>query len=174
MHPEGFIPLLKKHLPSPPDWDDVIVGFDLRLLEPSEIVLWARGRTANSEPMEQLAANDPEAPPPDTIPLLWAACEAETGKTPRHGSHRWLQAHDRWRVALLKEVMETTRTPESLAIAVQVVNDMLGFPEDMFGLWRNTHMAPFSLPQSDFSLVQAHVAAIEERWRDTSPMRHVS
>jgi hypothetical protein len=67
-------------------------------------------------------------------PALWAACLEATGKVPRPGDRRWLAAQDRWRLALLKDLLATDLTPKALAIAIEALYERVGCPEDMLAL----------------------------------------
>lgn len=114
-------------------WDEIVTGYDFGLLGCAEIQDWLL-KTGAAGPLAQaLAAHDrgdrfEEA--------LWAASREATGKVPRPGGRRWAQAQDRWRVALLLDVMAAPLTAEALAVAVETIYEKVGCPEDMLGLWK--------------------------------------
>jgi len=100
----------------PISFDDIVVGHDFGLLGCGEIQGWLR-------------AQGFEGP-------LWAACGEVTGKVPRPGGQRWARSQDRWRVALLKDILQAPLSMEALAVAVESIYERVGCPEDMLGLWK--------------------------------------
>jgi hypothetical protein len=131
-----WINLLARQSPAgtPIGWDDIVVGYDFGLLDPRAIQEWAL--TQGGGPCcAALAALTGEQP--DRFEAaLWAACRESTGKVPRPGGNRWARAQDRWRVALLKDTLESPLSPEALAVAVESIYERVGCPEDMLGLWQ--------------------------------------
>jgi len=113
------------------DWDELVTGYDFGLLGREEIQDW-------------LLAHGPLGPMALAVlearelfeAALWEASREATGKVPRPGGRRWAAAQDRWRVALLRDVMEAPLTAEALAVAVETIYEKVGCPEDMLGLWK--------------------------------------
>jgi len=122
---------------APIGWDDLVVGHDFGFLGTGEIQAWIR-----DEPLEGPLCRELAALAGDGLlrfeEALWAACGEATGKVPRPGGRRWAQAQDRWRVALLKDLMEAPLSAEALAVAVESVYERVGCPEDMLDLWTRT------------------------------------
>lgn len=119
---------------APIGWDDVVVGHDFGFLKPEEIQAWVRDQGFSGEACGHLLALEGAAL--ETFEMaLWQASAEITGKTPRPGGRRWAKAQDRWRVALLKDVMEAPLSPEALGVAVETIYECVGCPEDMLGLW---------------------------------------
>ena len=115
-------------------WDEVVVGYDFGFLKPEEIQSWVRDQGFGGSQCAHLAAlDDPTLQCFE--PALWEAAVEVTGKVPRPGGRRWAKAQDRWRVALLRDVMEAPLGPEALAVAVESIYECVGCPEDMLGLW---------------------------------------
>ncbi len=128
-----WLEILHRQTPGPLGWDDILVGHDFGFLSPEEIQSWARSRPIQGEAASRLAAlrgEELEA----FEPALWAACLEATGKVPRPGDRRWLAAQDRWRLALLKDLLATDLTPKALAIAIEALYERVGCPEDMLAL----------------------------------------
>jgi len=142
-----WINLLERQSPAnaPIGWDEIVVGHDFGLLAAGEIQAWAlaRGGGPCCATLVALAGVQLER----FEQALWAACGESTGKVPRPGGKRWARAQDRWRVALLKDVLESPLGPEALAIAVESIYERVGCPEDMLGLWQR-HSPWQSLPGS--------------------------
>jgi hypothetical protein len=116
----------------PPTWDDLVTGYDFGFLTSLEIQITALGEgeaVCRLRALEGSALRDFEA-------HLWAACVEAVGKTPRPGSSRWAQAQDRWREAILREVLATDRTAAQLARSVERLYEQVGCPEDMLGMLR--------------------------------------
>jgi hypothetical protein len=129
----SWLPLLVRQIPSeaePPSWDEMLVGYDFGLLGPAEIQAWVRSQAFPHEACRILVDLEGEALE-GFEKALWVAITEATGKAPRPGGMRWAKAQDRWRVALLKDALDSPLTPEALAVAV-------GCPEDMLDLWRRT------------------------------------
>jgi len=119
----------------PPSWDEMLVGHDFGLLSPQEIQGWVRDQGLGLASCRVLAELEGEG-----LELfekaLWDAITEATGKAPRPGGQRWAKAQDRWRVALLKDALESPVTPEALAVLVEAIYEAVGCPEDMVELWR--------------------------------------
>ena len=116
----------------PLTWDDLVTGYDFGFLTSLEIQITAPGEgeaVRRLRALEGSALRDFEA-------HLWAACVEAVGKTPRPGSSRWAQAQDRWREAILREVLATDRTAAQLARSVERLYEQVGCPEDMLGMLR--------------------------------------
>ncbi len=114
----------------PLTWDDLVAGFDFGLLSPLEIQCEAMG---HGPAVLALRSLDQE----QSITFearLWAACTAETGRAPRPGSARWASAQDRWREALLRELVEQRMTGTYLAEQVERIYEQVGCPEDMLNI----------------------------------------
>lgn len=114
-------------------WSDVVVGHDFGFLSAPEIQAWAREQRFEGEAMARLAALEGEELS-RFEETLWAACAEAEGKVPRPGGTRWAAAQDRWRLALLKDILATDLTPQALAVAVEMLYERVGCPEDMLGL----------------------------------------
>jgi hypothetical protein len=125
-------------------WDEIVVGYDFGLLGPGEIRAWLLERGCQEPACLALGTLDG----PDLLRFeetLWAACAESTGKVPRPGGKRWARAQDRWRVALLKDALDSALSPEALAIVVESIYERVGCPEDMLGLWQ--HHSPWQKRQ---------------------------
>jgi hypothetical protein len=129
---------------APIGWEEMVVGHDFGLLGPEEIQAWARDQVDPGPCCRDLAALEGEGLE-RFEQALWAACAESTGKVPRPGGKRWARAQDRWRLALLKDTMESPLSPEALAVAVEAIYEMVGCPEDMLGLWQ--HHSPWQRRQ---------------------------
>lgn len=113
-----------------PAWDDIVTGHDFGFLGLAEIQAWASGegsavlrlKALEGEGLRTFEAH------------LWAACAEAVGKTPRPGSARWSQAQDRWREALLREMLATETTAARLSSQVECLYESLGCPEDMLNM----------------------------------------
>jgi hypothetical protein len=120
---------------APVGWDEMVVGHDFGLLGIAEIQQWVREQGFQGPSCLRLAALEG-----DLLArfeeMLWAACAECTGKVPRPGGNRWAKAQDRWRVALLKDALESPLSPEALAVAVESIYERVGCPEDMLELWQ--------------------------------------
>jgi hypothetical protein len=131
-----WINLLERQSPAntPIGWDEIVVGYDFGLLGPGDIQEWAltQGGGPSCAALTGLAGERLER----FEEALWAACLEHTGKVPRPGGKRWARAQDRWRVALLKDALESPLSPEALAVAVESIYELVGCPEDMLGLWQ--------------------------------------
>jgi hypothetical protein len=120
---------------APLSWDDLVVGHDFGFLGPQEIQAWLRDQGPLGPRGEALASLPPEGAL-RFEEMLWAASGEATGKVPRPGGGRWAKAQDRWRVVLLKDIMEAPLSAEALAVAVESIYERVGCPEDMLGLWQ--------------------------------------
>jgi len=120
---------------APVGWDEIVVGHDFGFLAPREIQDWVRDQGFQGPCCLELAAMAEERL--DRFEAaLWAACAECTGKVPRPGGGRWAGAQDRWRVALLKDALESPLSSEALAVAIESIYERVGCPEDMLGLWQ--------------------------------------
>ena len=116
----------------PLTWDDLVTGYDFGFLTSLEIQVAAPGEGEAVQRLRALAGSALR----DFEAHLWAACVEAVGKTPRPGSSRWAQAQDRWREAILREVLATDRTAAQLARSVERLYEQVGCPEDMLGMLR--------------------------------------
>jgi len=117
-------------------WDEIVVGHDFGLLDPAEIQRWLREQQPQGACALELVALEGERLAGFEA-CFWAACREATGrKVPRPGDQRWARAQDRWRVALLKDALESPLSPEALAVAVESIYERVGCPEDMLELWQ--------------------------------------
>lgn len=123
-------------------WDDVVVGHDFGFLKAEEIQAWIRERNFLGEATDRVTALEGAERVVRFEAALWKASAEQTGKAPRPGGRRWGRAQDRWRLALLKDVLEAPLSPEALGVAVETIYESVGCPEDMLGLWEIT--APWS------------------------------
>jgi len=119
----------------PPSWDEMLVGHDFGLLGPQDIQGWVREQDLDVPSCRALAALEGEGLE-RFEKALWDAITEVTGKAPRPGGQRWAKAQDRWRVALLKDALESPVSPEALAVLVEAIYEAVGCPEDMLELWR--------------------------------------
>jgi len=120
---------------APIGFDEIVVGHDFGLLGCRDIQAWVRDQAFQGPLCAELVALEGDR----TLrfeEVLWAACGEATGKVPRPGGKRWAQAQDRWRVALLRDIMAAPLTAEALAVAVESIYERVGCPEDMLGLWK--------------------------------------
>ena len=122
-------------LDQPIGFDEIVVGHDFGLLGPAEIQGWLKDQAFAGARCGELARLAGEGLV-RFEEVLWAACGEATGKVPRPGGQRWARAQDRWRVALLKDLLEAPLTAEALAVAVESIYERVGCPEDMLGLWQ--------------------------------------
>jgi hypothetical protein len=156
-----WLPLLQRQTAPgapPPSWDEMLVGHDFGLLSPDEIQGWVRAQEFPFESCRTLAALEGEG----LVcfeKALWDAITEATGKAPRPGGQRWAKAQDRWRVALLKDALESPVSPEALAVLVEAIYEAVGCPEDMLDLWRRPAAGP-SKGTADREKVQAFLT----RW----------
>ena len=129
--------LLRQTAPGapPPSWDEMLVGHDFGLLSPEEIQGWVRDQDFPFESCRNLASLEGEGLT-TFEKALWNAITEATGKAPRPGGTRWAKAQDRWRMALLKDALESPVSPEALAVLVEAIYEAVGCPEDMVELWR--------------------------------------
>lgn len=123
-------------------WDDVVVGHDFGFLKAEEIQVWIRGGGFQGEATDRVYRLEGVERATRFEAALWKASAEQTGKAPRPGGQRWGRAQDRWRLALLKDVLEAPLSPEALGVAVETIYESVGCPEDMLGLWEIT--APWS------------------------------
>ncbi|MCE1228034.1 MAG: hypothetical protein LWX11_00870 [Firmicutes bacterium] len=137
----NWLALLERQSQGASTWDDVVVGYDFGFLKPEEIQHWVRASADEGEACERLRSLvDPGLQCFESC--LWQAAAEATGRAPRPGSRRWAQAQDRWRVALLRDLLEAPLTLEALGVAVETLYERVGCPEDMLGLWSGS--APWS------------------------------
>lgn len=127
--------LLFRQTSGPITWDDVVVGHDFGFLQPREVLDWV-GTQEGGGPARQRLLRLDEAGMQGFEAALWASSAEATGKAPRPGGTRWARSQDRWRVALLKDLLDAPLTTEALAVAVEAVYEHVGHPEDMVGLWQ--------------------------------------
>lgn len=134
-HPSaGLLPLFFSCFPgSGPGWEDLVVAQDYGLLQPGEILAWL-GSGSQDRPLTREMVECAESSPMFEL-ALWSACRQVLGFVPRPGTSLWEAAQDRWRVVLLKHALAKAETPEGLGMAVRDIFEMLGMPEDMWGLW---------------------------------------
>jgi hypothetical protein len=128
-----WLAILKRHDDQAIGWHEVVVGYDLGFLAHEDIQAWARTNAFAGQAVETLCTSDSSEP---FQSMLWAACLEQCGALPRPGHARWLEAQDRWRLALLKDILATDLTPEALAIAVERLYEHMGCPEDMLRMLR--------------------------------------
>ena len=149
--------LLRQSCPeAPPGWDEMLVGHDFGLLAPAEIQDWVRARQEPGEACQALLALQGE----DLAGFekaLWDAITEATGKAPRPGGQRWAKAQDRWRVALLKDALDSPVSAEALAVLVEAIYEAVGCPEDMLGLWRMSSIHDRTQASADHGKVQAFI-----------------
>jgi hypothetical protein len=163
-----WIELLKRQTPGPIGFDEIVVGYDFGLLSPPEIQAWVAVQATNGPLCRQLVNLD-ETRMECFEASLWAACNEATGKTPRPGGRRWSAAQDRWRVALLKDALEATLSPEALAIVVENIYEKVGCPEDMLDLW--SRPAPWQkLPAvANRAAIEAFLSKVNFSWFPLMP-----
>ncbi|HJU83531.1 MAG TPA: hypothetical protein VJ600_04925 [Holophagaceae bacterium] len=128
-----WLDILHRQTPGPLGWDDILVGHDFAFLAPEEIQAWVRSAPITGEAASRLASLRPDGLE-GFEPALWAACAEATGKVPRPGDRRWLAAQDRWRLAILKDLLATDLTSQALAVAIEALYERVGCPEDMLAL----------------------------------------
>jgi len=132
----NWLALLQRQSPNlePIGWDEVVVGYDFGFLKPEEIQSWVRDAGFTGEHCSHLAALvDPELITFEAC--LWRAAAEIPGQAPRPGGQRWAKAQDRWRAALLRDLLEAPLSLQALGIAVETLYERVGCPEDMLGLW---------------------------------------
>lgn len=126
--------LLRRHVPRPFGWCEVVVGYDFGILTVREIQEWVRTMAARGPEAERLANLEGQ----NLLRFeetLWAACGEGTGrKAPRPGHQRWALAQDLWRIALLQETLDAPLDAEDFSGTVETIIDRVGCPEDMLGL----------------------------------------
>ncbi len=133
MRPGPWLDILLRQSHGPLGWDDILVGHDFAFLTPQEIQAWVREQPILGEAASRLASLRADELA-DFEPALWAACAEATGRVPRPGDRRWLAAQDRWRLAILKDLLATDLTPQALAVGIEALYERVGCPEDMLGL----------------------------------------
>jgi len=141
---------------APIGWDEIVVGHDFGFLKPEEIQSWVRDQGFPGEACEHLASLSGAALESFEM-ALWLAAAEVTGKAPRPGGRRWAQAQDRWRLALLKDVLEAPLGAETLGIAVETIYECVGCPEDMLGLWRRADRWAKTPAAAERSAIQAFI-----------------
>jgi hypothetical protein len=163
-----WIELLKRQTPGPVTFDEIVVGHDFGLFSPPDIQTWVALQGFQGPLCSQVVELHDEGME-CFEGCLWAACAEATGKTPRPGGHRWANAQDRWRVALLKDAMEAPLTTEALAVVVENIYEKVGCPEDMLALW--TRPAPWQKrqPMADRAAIAAFVAQKAAPWQPFLP-----
>jgi len=117
-----------------PGWDDIVVGHDFGFLDAPQIQTWSTSMGEGPAVATMRTLEGPELRAFEA--QLWEACVEATGKTPRPGSARWAHAQDRWRLAILREVLATESTLPVLARRVERLYEQVGCPEDMLGMLR--------------------------------------
>lgn len=143
------------------DWDDIVVGHDFGFLKAEDIQAWVRDQGFAGEACERLAAL--EGPALEHFEAaLWQASAEITGKAPRPGGQRWAKAQDRWRVALLKDIMAAPLSPEALGLAVETVYECVGHPEDMLGLWNPSDRWTKTTTTANRAAIEAFLRRQEE------------
>ena len=147
-----WLAVLDRQGGAPIGWDELVVGYDFGLLAPAEILGWVREQAFEGPLCGELAALENSLRFEEA---LWAACGEATGKVPRPGGKRWAAAQDRWRVALLKDVMDAPLTVEALAVAVESIYEKVGCPEDMLGLWHRPSPWEKRLGAADRKAIEA-------------------
>ena len=120
---------------APIGWDELVVGHDFGILTPREIQDWVLEQDLQGPCCLELVALEGEGLG-HFEEHLWSACAECTGKVPRPGGNRWAKAQDRWRVALLKDALDSPLGSEALAVAVESIYELVGCPEDMLDLWQ--------------------------------------
>lgn len=133
MDPRPFDAFLR-FIPKTPIWDDLLVGYDFSLLTASEIQAWVSCMVHRGPAADRLALLEGE----DLLGFeacLWEACLEATGRTPRPGNVRWIAAQDRWRMALLKELLSHDHTAHGLAERIETLYGLVGCPEDMLDMF---------------------------------------
>lgn len=133
MTPRPFEAFLR-FIPQAPTWDDVLVGYDFSLLRAEEIQAWAGALVLHGAAANRLIQLEGEALLAFEV-CLWEACQEATGQTPRPGMIRWIAAHDRWRVALLKDLLTQDFTSQGLAERIEALYGEVGCPEDMLDMF---------------------------------------
>ena len=153
-----WLPLLVRQSPpgDPLGWDEMLVGHDFGLLAPEEIQAWVRARHEPGAACQALLGLEDEALA-GFEKALWDAITEVTGKTPRPGGQRWAKAQDRWRVALLKDAVDSPVSAEALAVLVEAIYEAVGCPEDMVGLWRMACAHTPVRPIADHGKIQAFI-----------------
>ncbi len=154
-----WLSILERHLGGARaiTWDDVVVGYDFGFLKPEEILDWVRERGFQGEATEHLLRLEGEARMLRFEAALWKASAEQTGKAPRPGGRRWSQAQDRWRIALLRDVLAAPLSTEALGVAVERIYEAVGCPEDMLGLWEITAPWVHRPPRGDRAAIERFV-----------------
>nr|WP_320131797.1 hypothetical protein [uncultured Holophaga sp.] len=114
-------------------WEDLLVGYDFSLVSPLTLLAWAAEQAGKGPALQTFQAMRPDDPGFEAA--LWEACMETSGTLPRPGHLRWERAQDRWRLALLREVLDAPLEPRALGAAVEAIYERVGCPEDMLGLW---------------------------------------
>jgi hypothetical protein len=148
---------------APIGWDEMVVGHDFGLLAPREIQDWALRQGFQGPCCQQLVALAGEGLT-RFEEILWAACAECTGKVPRPGGNRWGRAQDRWRVALLRDALESPLSPEALAVAVESIYERVGCPEDMLELWQRHSPWQQRPGSADHATVARFLRRCEDEW----------
>lgn len=146
---------------TPIGWDEVVVGHDFGFLKPEEIQAWVKDQGFAGEACERLVTLG-DAPREGFESHLWQASAEVTGKAPRPGGCRWAKAQDRWRVALLKDVLAAPLSAEALGIAVETIYECVGCPEDMLGLWKRSDRWAKTPAAANLPAIEAFLRRNEE------------
>ena len=155
--------LARQSRTTPIGWDEMVVGHDFGLLSPREIQDWTLEQGFQGPCCQLLVALEGERLA-RFEEALWAACAECTGKVPRPGGNRWGRAQDRWRVALLKDVLESPLSPEALAVAVESIYERVGCPEDMLELWQRHSPWQQRAGSADHATVARFLRRCEDEW----------
>lgn len=146
---------------APIGWDEIVVGHEFGFLKPEEIQSWVRDQGYASEACDRLATLNGSGL--DSFEaVLWEASAEITGKTPRPGGHRWAKGQDRWRVALLKDVLASPLSAKALGVAVETIYECVGCPEDMLGLWRRSDRWTKTPATANLPAIEAFLRRTEE------------
>jgi hypothetical protein len=155
--------LLRRHIPLPFGWSEVVVGYDFGILSIREIQDWVRSASTRGPEADRLAELDGEQLAHFEA-TLWAACREETGcRVPRPGHLRWARAQDLWRSAMLREVLGAPLAADDFAEAVETIIDRVGCPDDMSDLLKYGFARTCRTLSADRARVDRFVRDLEER-----------
>lgn len=156
--------LLRRHIPLPFGWCEVVVGYDFGILSIREIQDWVCSMTPLGPEGEKVVG----LVGPDLLRFeesLWAACVEATGaRVPRPGHQRWALAQDLWRTALLKEALGWPLDDLEFGEAIETIINRVGCPEDMLGLLKTGCAWARKTASADRSAVVAFVGDLESRF----------
>ncbi|MBK8792062.1 MAG: hypothetical protein IPN59_02720 [Holophaga sp.] len=158
----NWLALLQRQSPTqqPIGWDEVVVGYDFGFLKPEEIQNWVRDSGFTGEACLHLGTlSDPGLKTFEAC--LWRAAAEVTGKAPRPGGQRWAKAQDRWRAALLRDMLEAPLSLEALGVAVETLYERVGCPEDMLGLWSSPSPWQKGIPVAKRPAIEAFLVRTE-------------